>query len=116
MLEDADQQKRPQRCHRDRAHHADGLVQGGACARISTATRVRALLAPAERCWSSIKFVISRTMFDKAFIAGEGGNRRRAKLEDVFAVRAEELIEGRPSWWLPIRPHWPRSAQAYRRS
>src|SRR5271156_1040886 len=29
--QDADQQKRPQRCYRDRAHHADGLVQGGAC-------------------------------------------------------------------------------------
>src|SRR5258707_5671863 len=28
--QDADQQKRPQRCYRDRPHYADGLVQGSA--------------------------------------------------------------------------------------
>ncbi len=32
----------------------------------------------------------------------------RAKF-NVFAVRAEELIEGRPNWWLPSDRCWKRA-------
>src|SRR6478609_754364 len=68
--------------------------------RISTATR-SGRYWPAGRCWSRSS-AISRTMF-AAFLKNLGLVIGRAKF-NVFAVRAEELIEGRPELIAAIRP------------
>ena len=51
----------PQRCYRDRAHHADPAGSKGCTSRISTATR-SGRYWPVGRCWSRSSATL-RTMF-----------------------------------------------------
>ena len=63
---------------------------------------VRALLASRARCWSRSSVISGATMF-AGLLKNLGLVIGRAKF-NVFAVRAEELIEGRPELMAAIRP------------
>ena len=97
--QDADQQERPQRCYRDCPHHADGWFKEVHVKDIDSHS-VRALLAS----WALL-VKIKRDLENhvRGLLKNLGLVIGRAKF-NVFAVRAEELIEGRPELIAAIRP------------
>ena len=85
--------QRPQRCYRDRPHHADRLVQGSDVKDIGSHS-VGALLVKIKR---DLEDHVRGLLKNLGLIIG------RAKF-NVFVPRVEELIEDRPALMAAVRP------------
>src|SRR5258705_1904918 len=100
VLQDADQQERPQRCYRDRPYHADRLVQGGARQGYRQPHGQGATGQPGAAGQDQAR---SREPCSRPSEKPRPGDRiGRAKF--IFAVRAQELNKGRPELIAAIRP------------